>query len=50
MQMFLSYANRNQLFALVIKNVKVMRNAKIHELKTIMKLTFVKESGPATSR
>ena len=44
-----SYANGDKLFVMAIENVEVMLNAKIHELKTIIKLTFVQESGPTTS-
>ena len=51
-----SYANipflwkRRQLFVIAIENVKMMRNTKIHELKTIIKLSFIQEFGLATSR
>ena len=49
-----SYANvpilrKRRQIVIAIENVKVMRNAKIHELKTIIKLTFGQESGPVTS-
>ena len=49
MQIFLSYANGYKWLVMAIESVKVMPNAKIHELKTIITLTFVQESGPATS-
>ena len=44
-----AYANRDKLLVIAIENVKVMQNAKTHGLKTIIKLTFSQESGPATS-
>ena len=39
----------DKFFIVAIENVKVMQNVKSYELKTIIKLTFVQESGPTTS-
>ena len=50
MQIFLSQENGDKLFVIAIENVKVMRNAKILELKAIIKRSFGQESGPVTSR
>ena len=33
--------DREKLFAVTIENVKVMQNVKIHELKTIVTMSFV---------
>ena len=33
--------DREKLFAVTIENVKVMQNMKIHELKTIVTMSFV---------
>ena len=38
MQMFLSCKKGDKLFVIATENVTVMQNAKIHELKTIIKL------------
>lgn len=45
-----AYVNEDKLFAAAIRNVTVIQNAKLYELRTVIKQTFVQESGPATSR